>query len=202
MYGHKWWLCWKTSVQCGRELNFLHSDITVIILHGQILILYNWRAYLSITPRTSIKVKGKLHPISCHEGPEGEKRYSSTSILSLTSALDGRGWSSPRPGLFTSGKKDPLLIVQEASWTPGPVWTGAENLASHRDSIRGLSSPQRDVTPTTPSRCTQWRLYRQEIKPGITRETCSVKVKTFRWVDDVVLDESRNFDILVDGKNL
>ena len=51
MYGHKWWLCWKISVQCGRELNFLHSDITVIILHGEILILYNWRPYLSITPR-------------------------------------------------------------------------------------------------------------------------------------------------------
>ena len=40
------------SVQCGRELNFLHSDITVIILHGQILILYNWRPYLLITPRS------------------------------------------------------------------------------------------------------------------------------------------------------
>jgi len=53
MYGHKWWLCWKISIQCGRELNFLHSDITVIILHGHILILYNWRPYLSITPRTS-----------------------------------------------------------------------------------------------------------------------------------------------------
>jgi len=50
MYGHKWWLCWKISVQCGRELNFLHSDITVIISHVQILILYNWRPYLSITP--------------------------------------------------------------------------------------------------------------------------------------------------------
>ena len=39
-------------VQRGRELNFLHSDITVIILHGQILILYNWRPYLSVTPRS------------------------------------------------------------------------------------------------------------------------------------------------------
>ena len=29
---------------------------------------------------------------------------------------------------FTSGK-DPLPNVQEAGWTPGPVWTGAENLA-------------------------------------------------------------------------
>jgi len=41
----------EISVQCERELNFLHSDITVISLHGQILILYNWRPYLSTTPR-------------------------------------------------------------------------------------------------------------------------------------------------------
>ena len=60
MYGHKWWLCWKISVQCWRELNFLHSDITVIILHGQILILYNWRPYLSITPRTICEQKVEL----------------------------------------------------------------------------------------------------------------------------------------------
>ena len=32
----------------------------------------------------------------------------------------------PRP-LFTPGK-DPVPIVQEAGWAPGPVWTGAENL--------------------------------------------------------------------------
>ena len=25
--------------------------------------------------------------------------------------------------------KDPVPIVQEAEWAPGPVWTGAENLA-------------------------------------------------------------------------
>jgi hypothetical protein len=34
---------------------------------------------------------------------------------------------TPRP-LFTPGK-DPVPIVQEAGWAPGPVWTGAENLA-------------------------------------------------------------------------
>jgi len=33
---------------------------------------------------------------------------------------------TPRP-LFTPGK-DPVPIVQEAGWAPGPVWTGAENL--------------------------------------------------------------------------
>ena len=40
-----------------------------------------------------------------------------------------RGWvvsSTPRPH-FTPGK-DPIPIVQEAGWAPGPVWTGAENL--------------------------------------------------------------------------
>jgi hypothetical protein len=34
--------------------------------------------------------------------PELEQRYSST--ISLTSALSGVGWSTPRPGRFTSGK--------------------------------------------------------------------------------------------------
>ena len=50
--------------------------------------------------------------------------YSST--LPSTSALDGGGWSTPRPGRITP-EKDPLPIVQEAGWAPGPVWT--ENLA-------------------------------------------------------------------------
>ena len=47
----------------------------------------------------------KIHPTTGHEGPEGKYTYSST--LSLTSALDGGGWSTPRPGRFTP-KKDPV----------------------------------------------------------------------------------------------
>ena len=45
------------------------------------------------TPKTIIHImrkrspKGKVRPITGHEGPEGEYRYSST--LSLTSTLDG-----------------------------------------------------------------------------------------------------------------
>ena len=42
--------------------------------------------------------------------------------------------------LFTPGK-DPVSIVQEAGWALGPIWTGAENLAPHWDSIPGPSSP-------------------------------------------------------------
>ena len=57
------------------------------------------------------------------------------STLPSTSELDGGGWSTPRTGRFTSGK-DPVPIVQEAGWAPGPVWTGTENLAP-----TGIRSP-------------------------------------------------------------
>ena len=50
-------------------------------------------------------VKGKAHPRTRHEGPDGECRYSST--LSLTSALDGGCWSKPGPGRFNPGN-DPV----------------------------------------------------------------------------------------------
>ena len=64
--------------------------------------------------------------------------YSST--LCLTSALDGSGCSTPRPGRFTP-EKDPVPIVEEAGWAPGPLWTGAENLA--RTGIRSPDRPAR-----------------------------------------------------------
>jgi len=51
--------------------------------------------------------------------------YSST--LSLTSALNGRGWSTLRPCHFIP-RKDPVPIVYEAEWAPMPVWNDAENL--------------------------------------------------------------------------
>ena len=51
----------------------------------------------------------KVRPRTGHEGPEGEQRYSST--LSLTSALDGCGWSTPRLGRFTP-RKDPVPTVR------------------------------------------------------------------------------------------
>jgi len=59
----------------------------------------------------------------------------------MTTALEGgEGVSvTPRP-LFTPGK-DEVPIVQEAGWAPGPVWTGAENLA--RTGIRSPDRPAR-----------------------------------------------------------
>jgi hypothetical protein len=54
------------------------------------------------------------------------------------------GWGvsvTPQP-LHTLGK-DTVPLVQEAGWAPGPVWTGAENLAP-----TGIRSPDRSA-PTS-----------------------------------------------------
>jgi hypothetical protein len=38
-------------------------------------------------------------------GPEGEKKYSSRPTFSLTSAIDGASWLTPRSSRFTPGKE-------------------------------------------------------------------------------------------------
>jgi len=52
--------------------------------------------------------KGKVHPKTGYDGPEGEQLYSST--LPSTLALDGGGRSMPCPAHFTPGK-DPVPII-------------------------------------------------------------------------------------------
>jgi hypothetical protein len=61
------------------------------------------------------KGKGKGHPRTGHEGPEGEYMYSYT--LPSTSALDGRGWSTSRPGRFTPPERPGTHCI--ADWV-GP----------------------------------------------------------------------------------
>ena len=61
--------------------------------------------------------------------------YSST--LYLTSALGKGEWSTLCSARFTP-KKEPVPVVKESGWAPGPVWTGAENLAP-----TGIRSPDR-----------------------------------------------------------
>jgi hypothetical protein len=77
------------------------------------------------------KVKGSLH----RPKAQGGVGYSST--LSLASALEGGGVANIKPRPLYPGK-DPIHIVQEAVRGPGPVWTGAENLAPS-----GIRSPDR-----------------------------------------------------------
>ena len=52
----------------------------------------------------------------------------------------GVGGQHHAPAALPPGK-DSVPIVQEAGWAPGPVWTGAENLA-HND-IRSSDRPGR-----------------------------------------------------------
>jgi hypothetical protein len=47
-----------------------------------------------------VNFKDKFHPRTSHESPDGG-RGTYIPTLSLTSALDGVGWSVPRPGRFT-----------------------------------------------------------------------------------------------------
>ena len=51
---------------------------------------------------------GKFHPRKCREGTDREESYNPT--LSLTSALDVCGFSSPRPARFTPGNESRYVM--------------------------------------------------------------------------------------------
>jgi len=64
-------------------------------------------------------------------------------------ALEGGEGSMSHPWPLFTPRKYPVPIVQEAEWAPGPVWTGAQNIAptgirspdcpTHRQSLYQLS---------------------------------------------------------------
>jgi hypothetical protein len=61
-------------------------------------------------------------------------------VLSLISALGGMGDQRHAPGHFTP-RKDPVPIVQEAGWPPGPV-VRVRKISPQRNSIPGPTSPK------------------------------------------------------------
>jgi len=78
---------------------------------------------------TNVKVKW-----SCYRPGVAQRVCRGTAVLFYDRGTR-RGWvvsSMPRPH-FTPGK-DPIPIVQEAGWAPGPVWMGGKSRL-HRDSI-------------------------------------------------------------------
>jgi len=74
-------------------------------------------------------------------------------------ALEGVRGQQHAPAALYPGK-DPVPIVQEAGWAPGPVWTGAENLAP-----TGIRSPVRPDRSQSlyrlryPAHTTGWAYY-------------------------------------------
>jgi hypothetical protein len=85
-----------------------------------------------------VKVKGNVYPVTYHEGPEGELRYSFT--LSLTSALDLGG--GVVPAALTLGER------------PGTHCTGGwEDLRTGLGLVLEISSPPRfDLRAVQPVR--------------------------------------------------
>jgi len=58
----------------------------------------------------------------------------------MTTTLEGKRGQRHAPAPFYP-VKDPVAIVKEAGWAPGPVWTGSENLAP--TDIRSPNRPAR-----------------------------------------------------------
>ena len=66
--------------------------------------------------------------------------------LNLGTVWNGLVSFTPRP--LSIRERYPVSIVREVDSLPGPVWTGAENLASDRNLIPGPSSVCRVAIPT------------------------------------------------------
>ena len=81
-------------------------------------------------PYIYINGKCKVTPLQARCGPEGVEVY---HYSSMTAALEGVSGQQHAPAALTPGK-DPVPILQEVGWTPGPVWTGGKSRL-HRDSI-------------------------------------------------------------------
>ena len=64
-----------------------------------------------------------------------------------------RGQRHALAALYRAGK-DPVPIVQEAGWAPGPVWTGVENLTP-----TGIRSPDHSARSQSLSNYTTQPTY-------------------------------------------
>jgi hypothetical protein len=94
----------------------------IVVLDGCLISFYVIDIYNGME---HIKLLSKVRP---KEVPKVHRRNRGIGLLIHNLGARRCGWSSPRPGRFTPGK-DPVYIVQEAGWAPGPVWTGAKNIS-------------------------------------------------------------------------
>jgi len=90
--------------------------------------------------------KCEVRPVTGHEGPEGEWMFSSTR--SLTSTLDGGGWSTPRPAALLPGMtRYPLYRKSDG---PQSRSGRVRKILTYRDSIPGPSIRTK--------KCTIWNI--------------------------------------------
>jgi hypothetical protein len=133
-------LPWKLSPGVKRPNPRLRKNTWHFLLYFYdiSLTLQNRVHYFPPTPEWRARTGDSR--VMVHEGPDREKRYSST--LSLTSALDGDGWLTPRPSRFTP--PPPRM-------TRYPLYTMLRWHQSRSGRVRNISSPSgldpRTVTP-------------------------------------------------------
>ena len=65
----------------------------------------------------------------------------------MIAALEVGECSAARPGRTLPPGKDPVPILQEAGWAPGPVWKGGKS-RPHRNSIPDRPARSSVATPT------------------------------------------------------
>ena len=151
------WTLIKMAVNILVGTNSRHSTVS------------NWRNKYQHTNMKMVKVKCTL--VQALRLSTGRTAHRGSRGVALPFLDHGtrRGWGvsvTPRP-LFTPGKH-PVPIVQEAGWAPGPVWTGAENLASTE--VRSPDRPARS----------QW-LHRLHY-PGHTNMKGNVKIRWYALI--------------------
>jgi hypothetical protein len=94
----------------------------------------------------NITVAYIVYPLTGSEVPEGDKRYSFT--LSLTSALEVGGWSTPRPGRFTPGKE-----------TRYPFYRRLDEPQGGSERMRNIAPPTGNRSPDLPGRSEPLHLH-------------------------------------------
>ena len=106
-------------------------------MHGTINIKSPLRIQINIYVRNSLLFLTYLLKM---------KYIASTEKSTLVQAMKPRQWiinATPRP--LHHRERESVLIIQMAWWAPGPVWTGAENLA-----LSGIGFPYRPALYTPP----------------------------------------------------
>jgi hypothetical protein len=79
-----------------------------------------WHISLSVDSTYMYPVKFTLEQVA-----KAEMGRPCITLLFLQPRPGWGGWSKPSSGRFTPGK-DPVPIVWQVGWTPGPVGTGAD----------------------------------------------------------------------------
>jgi hypothetical protein len=90
-----------------------------LLEHGEKMFLRYFGIYLKIVVVAIVNIKLSRYR---HAGVKGCEEKQLLLILDLGTTWGE--WSASRPGrALPSGKGPPVPIVQEAGWTPEPVWT-------------------------------------------------------------------------------